>query len=67
MKEMTNTQPMTDAEYEAEADRYLEAIRGNLRAMQESRQRNENIHAETQAGLKNVFETLQRMSASRAA
>ncbi len=58
---------MTDAEYEAEADRYLEAIGGNLRAMQESWHRNEHIGKETQASLKDVFETLRRMASSRAA
>lgn len=65
MKDLTSTQPMTDAEYEAEADRYLEAIRGNLREMQESQGRIENLRLETQAALKDVFETLQRMSMRR--
>ena len=39
----------------------------NLRAMQESQGRIENLRAETQASLKDVFETLQRISARRAA
>lgn len=66
MKDITTmpTTPMTDAEYEVEADRLLNATRANLQAIQESRQRTEQVHEKTQAALDDVFRTLERMAAS---
>jgi hypothetical protein len=69
MKEITTTPvaPVTDMEYTREAERLLDAAKNNLRAAQESRQRTEQIHGETQAALEDVFKTLERMAARRAA
>lgn len=61
------TTPMTDAEYEIEADRLLNAARADLHAIEESRQRTEHVHEKTQAALDDVFRTLERMAARRAA
>lgn len=67
MKDVTTlpTAPMTDAEYEKEADRLLNAARADLHAIKDSRQRMKGVHEKTQESLNDVFRTLERMAASR--
>ena len=67
MKDLTTPiTPATDAEYAVEAEHLLNAAKNNLRAVQESHQRTEQMHSETQAALDDVFQTLERMAARRA-
>ena len=60
MKELTTTQPLTDAEYEAEADRYLEQIR-NLRQRElEGNQEFQRNHGEIMEMLGDIHRRLVR-------
>jgi hypothetical protein len=61
MKDLASTQPMTDAEYEAEADRYLERIRALRQRENERHTEFQRNHAEITEMLADIRNRLQRM------